>query len=242
MSLSLKQARRTEQSLRGIAALAIVGFVAMQLPLAGQTALGATKTETLPVVQPADGYLGGTIYSGGFLGIKGLHNRDVISVVALGLLGLGAYSTISDARGKAGDGATQALAKKKTLPIYDVLKSMPDDFSKLVALVVAGEQVAFLRDERPFTFFAPTNTALPSQGAVPPKASLAALVQRHALAGRYTISDLLALKDGSTLMMLSGDEVTIGNKEGVLTINNVRITQSDLEASNGWIHPLEGVL
>lgn len=238
-----------ERALRLTAALAIVGLISSQIPMRGQTALGSVESVS-SAIQPADGYLSDSKdNSGNFLGIPGLTNRNTISGIALGLLGLGAYSTLTEAnamRRASALGATQAQNK----PIYDVLKSMPDDFSEIVKLVDAAEQVNLLREDRPYTFFAPTNTGLLSLSSAQRtqlrnpanKTALSQRIKRHTLAGRYKISELLTLKDGTSLETLSGDSVILRNKDGILTLDGIRIVQSDIAASNGWIHPLEAPL
>jgi uncharacterized surface protein with fasciclin (FAS1) repeats len=247
-----------ERALRLTAALAIAGLVASQIPMRGQTAMGSVKPPGN--VQPADGYLSGNSdNSGSFLGIKGLTNRNAITGVALGLLGLGAYSTILDSRsvataaasaGAAGGLKGVLIAGANNKPIYDVLKSMPEDFSETVKLVDSAEQVNLLREDHPYTFFAPTNSGLsllsvaqlaqlkdPSN-----KSALVELIKRHTISGRYKITELLALKDGTTLEALSGDKIVIRNKNGILTVNNILVSQNDIAASNGWIHPIEATL
>lgn len=247
-----------ERALRLTAALAIAGLVASQIPMRGQTALGSVKPPS--GIQPADGYLSGNSdNSGSFLGIKGLTNRNAITGVALGLLGLGAYSTIVDSRsaatataaaGAAGGLKGILVAGASNKPIYDVLKSMPEEFSETVKLVDAAEQVNLLREDKPYTFFAPTNAGLTLLSAAQlaqlknpsNKSNLIALIKRHTVSGRYKISELLALKDGTTLETLAGTKLTIRNKNGILTVDNILISQSDIAASNGWIHPIESPL
>lgn len=245
-----------ERALRLTAALAIAGLVASQIPMRGQTALGSVQPPSGG--QPADGYLSGNSdNSGSFLGIKGLTNRNAITGVALGLLGLGAYSTILDSRavGAASGGVASGLngamiAGASNQPIYDVLKSRPEDFSETVRLIDSAEQVNLLREDHPYTFFAPSNSGLSLLTAAQlaqlkdpsNKSALVSLIKRHTVSGRYKISELLALKDGTMLETLSGDKVTVHNKNGILTINNILVSQNDIAASNGWIHPIEAPL
>lgn len=213
----------------------------------GETALGSVQ-------QPTDGYPrqeGDN--SGSFLGIRGLTNRNAITGVGLGLLGLGTYSTILDSRavGAAAAGASGAvqngiLAGVSSKPIYDVLLSMPDDFSEAVKLIDAAGLPDVLREDTPYTFFAPTNAAtglIPSQlRQADNKAVLSKLIKRHTIPGRYTISQLLAMKNGTVLRTLSGESAIITNKNGELRINNVLVGQNDILASNGFIHPIEAPL
>ncbi|WP_395143118.1 fasciclin domain-containing protein [Armatimonas sp.] len=247
-----------KRALRVAAALTLTGFVASQIPMRGQTALGSVRPPGS--VQPADGYLtGNTDNSGSFLGIRGLTNRNAITGIALGLLGFGAYSTILDSRaistlggaagaaGGAGNNLNSTLlAGAANKPIYDVLKSMPSDFVETVKLVDDAELVTELREGGPYTFLAPTNSCLTLDSAAliklhapENKPSLISLIKRHTVKGRYKISDLLEMKDGATVENLLGDKLTISNKNGTLMISNILVAQNDIAASNGWIHPIE---
>lgn len=243
-----------ERAIRVTAALALTGLVASQIPMRGQTAQGSVRPPGS--IQPADGYLdGNTDNSGSFLGISGLTNRNAITGVALGLLGFGAYSTILDsrsigsARGAAsgvGDVKGILLAGVGNMPIYDVLKGIPSDFSETVKLVDDAELVMELREGGPYTFFAPTNSGLTLDSntltrlhAPENKEELVKLIKRHTVKGRYKISELLALKEGSTLENLLGEKLAVRNKNGILMVNMIKVAQSDIAASNGWIHPIE---
>lgn len=237
-----------ERGLRLGVAFVVVTLVSSQIPMRGQVALGSVAS-LYSASQPADGYLsGGTDSSGSFLGIKSLTNRNLISGVALGLLGLGLYSGISDSRARGG-AARLPTTDPKALPkpIYDVLRDLPDDFSELVTLINAGELVSTLRTEGAFTFFAPSNVGLRALGAASQerlrdpagKAALVQLLKRHIVLGRYTIGALRALPDGSTLETLSGEKLTVRTTNDVVLIDGIAITQTDMIASNGWIHPIE---
>ena len=235
-----------ERVLRITVALTIAGLVAGQIPMRGQVAMGSVRP-------PSDGYLNtDDDNSGSFLGIRGLTNRNIITGVALGLLGLGVYSTILDSRavGATGAGASGAnglkdaiLAGANNKPIYDVLMSMPNDFSEIVKLIDSAELVGLLREDTAYTFFAPTNNAanlIPSQLKNPEnRGELVKLIKHHTVQGRFTISQLLKLKNGTTLKTLAGENVIITNRNGELRINNIIIAQSDINASNGFIHPIQ---
>jgi uncharacterized surface protein with fasciclin (FAS1) repeats len=228
-------------------ALSITALIVSQIPMRGETALGSVQ-------QPNDGYPSNRgDNSGSFLGIRGLTNRNAITGVGLGLLGLGVYSTIIDSRSAtAAAGATSGVIQNGILtgvsskPIYDVLIAMPDDFSETVKLIDAAGLPDILRDDTPYTFFAPTNAAtglIPSQFRQPEnKEALIKLIKRHTIPGRYTISQLLAMKNGSVLKTLSGESAIITNRNGELRINNVLVGQNDIPASNGFIHPIEAPL
>lgn len=239
-----------DRALRLATALAITGVIASQIPLRGETAFGSIKP-------PSDGYLNdGKDNSGSFLGIKGLTNRNVINGAAFTILGLGIYSTLNDSRAAAGSAAGAAtgtstsgliLAGDSSKPLYDVAQSTPTEFSLLVKLIDDAELVTRLREDGPFTLFAPNNAGL---SLVKPeafarlqkpenKALLVSMLQKHIIKGRYTISDLMGMKDGTSLETLAGTTVVVRNKDSYLTLNGIPVVQNDIAASNGWIHPIE---
>jgi len=239
-----------DRALRLATALAITGVIASQIPLRGETAFGSVKP-------PSDGYLtDGKDNSGSFLGIKGLTNRNVINGAAFTILGLGIYSTLNDSRAAAGSATGAAtgtstsgliLAGDRSKPIYDVAQSTPTEFSLLIKLIDDAELVTRLREDGPFTLFAPNNAGL---SLVKPeafarlqkpenKAALVSMLQKHIVKGRYTISDLMAMKDGTSLETLAGTTVIVRNKDNYLTLNGIPVVQNDIAARNGWIHPIE---
>jgi uncharacterized surface protein with fasciclin (FAS1) repeats len=121
------------------------------------------------------------------------------------------------------------------------------DHTTLVVALKQAELVTALSNAGPFTVFAPTNEAfnkLPS-GAVEglmkddKKADLQNILQYH-----VTVAAMKAenFTDGQTLGMVNGDDVTISVKDGKVTLNgNVHIVAS-VQASNGMVHIVDGVL
>ena len=95
----------------------------------------------------------------------------------------------------------------------------------------------------------PTNSAfaaLPAEDVanlVSPqnRTKLSNVLQYHILEGRYSISQLKALPDGTILKTLNGDSVVITNKDG-LKVNGSPIAEDDIPFSGGWIHPIGGAL
>ena len=219
-------------------ALSIVGIIGMQIPVRGEFAIGA-------FTQPSDSYPDNGTEN--FLGIKGTSNKDTISGLAIGALGIAAYSAMSDARAR-------ALERSSLLPgvdrskmsIYNVLKSMPDDFSEIVKLIDSAQLQSTLREDGPYTFLAPNNAALSLLSTIERaelenpsnKDALILWIKRHIVVGRHRISQLFALKDGSSLPTLSGESIAVNNLDGSLSLDGTMVIQNDIQASNGWIHPI----
>jgi len=120
------------------------------------------------------------------------------------------------------------------------------DHSTLVAALQAASYVDALSNAGPFTVFAPTNAAfdkLPKgtlEDLLKPenKDKLRAILEYHVYVG--VLKDAL-LADGMTYGMASGENVTIGNKDGKITVNGANVIAS-IPATNGIIHVVDAVL
>lgn len=121
------------------------------------------------------------------------------------------------------------------------------DHTTLVAALKQAELVTSLSNAGPFTVFAPTNAAfdkLPA-GTVDglmkddKKADLQNILQYH-----VTTSALKAdfLKDGMTLGMVNGDNVTVSVKDGKIMLNGTATIVASIQASNGMVHVIDAVL
>lgn len=121
------------------------------------------------------------------------------------------------------------------------------DHTTLVAALKQAELVTALANAGPFTVFAPTNAAfdkLPA-GTVDglmkddKKADLQNILQYHVTTSAL---DAQFLKDGMTLGMVNGDNLTISVKDGKTILNGSATIVASVRASNGWVHIIDGVL
>ena len=118
-------------------------------------------------------------------------------------------------------------------------------FSTLVRALNAAGLVETLKGQGPFTVFIPSDEAfakLPADtlsGLLSDQQRLTNLLSYHVVQGRLTASDLT---DGATLTTLSGEELRVRVENGVVYINDARVEQSDIQASNGVIHVIDTVL
>jgi uncharacterized surface protein with fasciclin (FAS1) repeats len=120
------------------------------------------------------------------------------------------------------------------------------DHTTLVAALKAAEYVDVLSNAGPFTVFAPTNAAfdkLPKgtvEGLVKPesKADLRNILEYHVYVGKL---DQSFFKDGQQLGQVNGGKVTMGVKDGKVTVNGANIIAS-VPCSNGIIHVIDAVL
>jgi uncharacterized surface protein with fasciclin (FAS1) repeats len=127
------------------------------------------------------------------------------------------------------------------------------DFTTLAAALTAAGLVDTLKGTGPFTVFAPTDDAfakLPA-GTVDtllkdPKGDLTQILTYHVVPGKVMAADVVTL-DGQKVKTVQGGELTIGVDGDKVTLtdaagNTVNVTMTDVEASNGVIHVIDGVL
>ncbi len=127
------------------------------------------------------------------------------------------------------------------------------NFTTLAAALQAAGLVDTLKGDGPFTVFAPTDDAfakLPA-GTVDtllkdPKGDLTQILTYHVVPGKVMAADVVKL-DGQKVKTVQGGELTIGVDGDKVTLtdatgNTVNVTMTDVEASNGVIHVIDGVL
>ena len=135
-----------------------------------------------------------------------------------------------------------------------------ENFSTLVSAVTTAGLGETLSGEGPFTIFAPTNdafSAVPSETMTQlmseeGREDLTGLLTYHVVEGNVMASDLVAAiegagEEGYTINTLAGGTLTamMGDNGPVLTDgqgNTINIVETDVAASNGVIHAIDGVL
>lgn len=147
-------------------------------------------------------------------------------------------------------GAALALAgcavQNANPDLVEVAQASPD-FETLVAAVVAADLVETLKGPGPFTVFAPTDAAfadLPSgtlETLLKPenKEQLAAILTYHVVSGRVLAEDLAGQR--SRVPTVNGQTVHVDGRSGV-RVNGANVFTPNIEASNGVIHVIDGVL
>jgi uncharacterized surface protein with fasciclin (FAS1) repeats len=119
-------------------------------------------------------------------------------------------------------------------------------FNTLVAAVQAADLVDALSAEGPLTVFAPTDDAFAAlpEGLVDCLLleenvdALSAILTYHVVDGKVMSTDLT---DGP-VATLQGEEITVDLTDGVTLNDSVTVAAADVEASNGVIHVIDGVL
>jgi uncharacterized surface protein with fasciclin (FAS1) repeats len=117
------------------------------------------------------------------------------------------------------------------------------NFKTLAAALQAAGLVDTLKGAGPFTVFAPTDEAF----AKVPKADLDALLKDkerltavltyHVVPGKVMASDVKA----GSVKTVNGKALTVATMGGV-TVDNAKVTATDIMASNGVIHVIDSVV
>jgi uncharacterized surface protein with fasciclin (FAS1) repeats len=120
-------------------------------------------------------------------------------------------------------------------------------FKTLLSAVQAAGLSEVLSGPGPFTVFAPTDEAfakLPDgtvESLLKPenREKLAAILKYHVVSGRVYSEDALKARTAETLQ---GKSLTIAAKAGGAYVNKAKLVATDVDASNGVIHIIDGVL
>jgi uncharacterized surface protein with fasciclin (FAS1) repeats len=162
----------------------------------------------------------------------------LLSAAALGFAA--AAPSFADHHGGASEAAQSSIVE---IAVSD------ENFSTLVAALQAADLVGALSGDGPFTVFAPTNdafAALPA-GTVDTllqpenKDQLTAVLTYHVLATELFAEGTAA--GTYELETLQGDTVTVVvDSHGAVTVDGANVIAADIDASNGVIHVIDGVI
>jgi len=125
-------------------------------------------------------------------------------------------------------------------------------FTTLAKALTAAGLVETLKGDGPFTVFAPTDEAFAAlpKGAldklVADKKKLTAVLTYHVIPGEVMASQVTGM-NGQKVKTVQGGEITIKVADGKVTLtdaagNTVNVIKTDVTASNGVIHVIDGVL
>ncbi len=120
-------------------------------------------------------------------------------------------------------------------------------FNTLVAAVTAAGLADTLSGEGPFTVFAPTDDAFAAlpEGTIDelladPAGALTNILLYHVVSGAVMADTVVTLDAATTV---EGEDVTISVVDGSVFLNDtVQVIITDIEASNGVIHVIDGIL
>ena len=125
-------------------------------------------------------------------------------------------------------------------------------FTTLAKALTAADLVETLKGDGPFTVFAPTDEAFAAlpKGAldklVADKKALTGVLTYHVVAGEVMASQVVGM-DGEKVKTVQGGSLTVKVADGKVSLtdaagNTVNVIKTDVTASNGVIHVIDGVL
>ena len=119
-------------------------------------------------------------------------------------------------------------------------------YTTLAKALSSTDLIETLKKPGPFTIFTPTNSAFDKlpEGILESlmnarKKDFINILSYHIVAGAIRANDL---KDGERLKTIAGEELTISLRNDKLMVNGTNVIESDIEANNGMIHVIDGIL
>lgn len=179
-----------------------------------------------------------------------MNYRFILPALALGICiscnNAADSNTAAAATTTTADGGQSTVEDNESAKDIVKIAAGSKDHSTLVAALKAAEYVDVISNAGPFTVFAPTNEAFDKLPAgtlddlLKPenKDKLRSILEYHVYVG--VLKDAL-MSDGLTYGMASGQNISIGNKDGKMTVNGINIVAT-IPASNGIIYVTDGVL
>ena len=141
-------------------------------------------------------------------------------------------------------GACSDSNEPENLPNLVETAASAGSFTTLIAAVQAADLDGTLANDGPFTVFAPTDDAF----AALPAGLVDALLQDipvlteillyHVVPGEVLAADVVSLSSATTLQ---GSAISIDTTDGV-KVDEANVITTDILASNGVIHVIDGVL
>lgn len=147
--------------------------------------------------------------------------------------------------------ATVPVASTAT-PIPPVQKNIVDTlaadgrFTTLVSAIRAANLTGTLSGPGSYTFFAPTDDAFKALPAgslnmllEDPEGQLKDILLYQTVPGKLSAADISKVKNLKTLL---GIDLTVDDLNGVITIDEIPVVQTDINTTNGYIQVIDGVL
>jgi uncharacterized surface protein with fasciclin (FAS1) repeats len=141
--------------------------------------------------------------------------------------------------------ATALAAASLAVQAKDIVETAvaAGSFKTLATALQAAGLVDTLKGKGPFTVFAPTDAAFAKipkadlDALLKDKAKLTAVLTYHVVPGQVMAKDVKA----GTVKTVQGGMLTLGTMGGV-TVDNAKVVQADIVASNGVIHVIDTVV
>ncbi len=138
-------------------------------------------------------------------------------------------------------------AKSPPAPTMNIIETTKaaTNLTTFAKAVEAAGLTDTLKDAGPYTIFAPTDEAfakLPAgtlDSLMSNKEELKKLLLHHVVFGKVTAKDVAAMQSAKTM---DGSALKITAAGDKVTIENAKVVQPDIAASNGVIHAIDTVL
>jgi uncharacterized surface protein with fasciclin (FAS1) repeats len=159
--------------------------------------------------------------------VQGLKRAAMITTAALALVATPAFA---DGHGNKKDIVDTAVGAGQ--------------FTTLVTAVTAAGLAETLKDEGPFTVFAPNDEAFAKvpkadlDALLADKDKLTAVLTYHVVPGKLMAADLAGK---TSLKTVQGGELTLDTSNGV-SVDGATVSTADIETSNGVIHVIDSVV
>lgn len=179
------------------------------------------------------------------------------AIIGLGLVATGCTATTPAAPSPSAPATSAASTPAPTMSesaapdIVDTAVAA-GDFTTLAKALTAAGLVETLKGDGPFTVFAPTDEAfakLPDgalDGLLKDKEALTGVLTYHVVPGEVMAAQVAGM-DGQKVTTVQGGTFTVNVKDGKVSLtdgagNTVNVVKTDITASNGVIHVIDGVL
>jgi uncharacterized surface protein with fasciclin (FAS1) repeats len=175
----------------------------------------------------------------------------IATIVPALAFGAAACGSDDEGNGSTGGGATTSQeqtpsAQQNAQDVVTLAQDTPD-LSTLVTAVSTAKLVDTLQGEGPFTVFAPSNAAFEKLGDAQVQTllepenrdQLTKVLTYHVVPGTLTAADL---SDGQKLETVAGETLTVKVDGDTVMVGDATVVQPDVEASNGVVHVIDGVL
>jgi uncharacterized surface protein with fasciclin (FAS1) repeats len=164
----------------------------------------------------------------------------------------GKYQEAEEAlqEGTGGSGMEKAEKKQAMKQEQNIIEKAraAGNFKTFLKAVDAAGLTETLKEEGPFTVFAPTDEAF----AKIPQAQLDALLKdkerlqqvllSHVVPGRVSEAEVRALEPGTEVRTAADTELSVKQEGKKLVIEGATVVQPGLQASNGIIHSIDKVI
>jgi len=129
--------------------------------------------------------------------------------------------------------------------IYQTLQN-DGSFSKMVSMIQATNQDRSLIVAGPFTILAPTDNAFNKMSAASINGIMSDRLKRNSImrnlmiSGKYTTDQMVSM---GSVRTLNGERLTVTKaKDGSITIGGAKVVKPNIQAKNGIIQGLDGVI